>query len=187
VFSDPGSQRDFVASIDLSIDQALEALRGNPVSRPITAKWKMGDSAPGDVIWTTLAIPVLVSEKIVGLLREKEITGWDARPIDLFDGAKRLLAGYYLLEVRGRCGPIEDSRSAISQKNYPRGSFPVWRGLYFDPNSWDGSDVFTPAGNVAWIFLTQQVKRVFEGARLGNVLFTAANRIERTHLDHPPT
>jgi hypothetical protein len=28
---------------------------------------------------------------------------------------------------------------------FPGGIFPVWKGLLFEPESWDGSDFFMPA------------------------------------------
>jgi len=142
----------------------------------------MGASKPGDIIWSTLATPLLVSERVVSLLSEEGFSGWDVVAVELHDKAGDRLPIYYYLGVRGRCGPIRDDRSEKVDKIFPGGVFPVWKGLYFDPATWDGSDLFMPAGNVGWIFAVDPVKRAFERAKVKNVLFTPLDQVERMTL-----
>ena len=142
----------------------------------------MGGSQAGDIVWTTLALPVLMSERAVGVLREGHFSGWDVVPVELRDKAGGPLPTYYYLCVQGRCGPIENSRSEKIDRIYPGGVFPVWKGLYFDAATWDGSDLFMPAGNVGWIFVVEAVKRAFEKAKMKNVLFTPLDEVERMKL-----
>jgi hypothetical protein len=142
----------------------------------------MGSSRPGDIVWTTLAVPVLLSERIVGLLREGQFTGWDVVPVELQDKTGGTLPTYYFLRVRGRCGPIDNERSVKFDKIMPGGVFPRWRGLYFDPSTWDGCDVFTSASDIAWVFVVEAVKSAFEKAKVKNVLFTPLDEVERMKL-----
>lgn len=53
----------------------------------------------------------------------------------------------------------------------------MWIGLYFDPVSWDGSDVFLPKGN-GRTFITEDLKSALERAGITNVYFTALSEAE---------
>ena len=143
----------------------------------------MGRKKPSDIINTTLAIPVLVSDRVVGILKAGQFSGWRTYPINLFakDGAR--IPGYHGLAVHGRCGPIDNSRAVKLQAIYPGGVFPTWRGLFFDPATWDGSDLFMPAGEVGWILAVDAVKRAFEKAKVSNVLFTPLDEVGRADLE----
>lgn len=181
-FADPGSDRAFVASIDVLTEMALPMLRGEMRRvTPIEGRWAMGSAKPADIVWTTVALPVLLSERAVDLLRKEHVTGWDLIPCTLY-GKQGESWPYAFLTVHGRCGPIDDLKSTRIDKTYPAGVFPAWKGLYFDPRSWDGSDVFMPAGDVGWIFVTERLKSVLEKAKVGNVLCTPLDQVERVQL-----
>jgi hypothetical protein len=55
----------------------------------------------------------------------------------------------------------------------------VWKGLFFDPESWDGSDFFMPAERVGYVFVVEAVKRAFERAKIRNVEFKPLDQFER--------
>jgi hypothetical protein len=180
---DPCADRPFRASVDVATEEALLLRRGEATREAaVHAGWAMGAANPGDIVWSTLAMPLLLSERAVGVLREGNFSGWDVVPVELHGKAGERLPTYYYLCVRGRCGPIEDGRSEKVDKIYPGGVFPMWKGLYFDPATWDGSDLFMPAGNVGWIFVVEAVKRAFEKAKVKNVLFTPLDEVERMKL-----
>lgn len=180
--ADPGSDRAFVASIDIPADAALPMLRGE-LRRitPIEGRWSIGRKKPSDVVWTTLALPVLLHQRVVDLLRKENITGWNSVPC-MLRGPDGELWPYAFLTVTGRCGPIDDGKSVKFDKQYPGGVFPAWKGLYFDPESWDGSDVFMPAGDVGWIFVSERTKVVLDKARVSNISCTALDRVERMQI-----
>jgi hypothetical protein len=138
----------------------------------------VGFSAPADIIHTTFAAPVLVSDRVLGILKLGEFTGWDTYPVKVFGKEGVPMPGYSGLAVRGRCGPIDRGLSKKIDKIYPGGVFPVWRGMYFDAATWDGSDVFMPAGNGGWIFVVEAVKRAFDKAKVKNVRFTPLDEVE---------
>lgn len=180
--TDPGSERAFVASIDIPADAALPMLRGE-LRRitPIEGRWALGGRKPSDVVWTTLALPVLMHQKVVDLLRNEGFTGWDSVPCNLHspDGESW---PYAFLTVRGRCGAIDDRKSVQFDKQYPEGIFPAWKGLYFDPDSWDGSDVFMPTGDVGWIFVSERAKSALDKARVSNISCTPLDKVERVQI-----
>jgi len=180
---EPGASRAFRASLDMTGEEASLLLGGDADSTAvIQGRWAMGGSNPQDIVWTTLALPMVVSERVVGILRESGFSGWDVLPVELRDKDGLLLPTYYYLRVRGRCGPIESGRSEKIDKIYPGGVFPIWRGLYFDAETWDGSDLFMAIG-AGFKFVVESVKHVFEEAKVKNVLFTPLNEVELESMD----
>ena len=147
LLGEPGTSRAFRADLALSIDQAFAITRAEShPDEPVRAKWSMGGRQPTDMIWTRIAAPVLVNDRVIGLLEALGARGWNTYRIELVgrDGDK--VSGYRGLSVHGRCGGIDNSRSVKVMKRYPGGVFPEWRGLFFDPETWDGSELFMPAG-----------------------------------------
>ena len=186
IIEEPGIGGRFRGSLESASADPLALVRGElPLPPGLAARWETGKARPHDFIWTTLAIPVLVSAKVVGLLQEVGATGWSAPPIPLFGKQGEAIPGYHLLTVHGRCGPVRDGRSARVMKPYPGGPFPVWRGLYAEPGTWDGSDLYMPEGGAGWIFVSPRMRSKLERARVGNVVFTSTDEVERAALLSP--
>lgn len=136
---------------------------------------------PHDVVGTTHAMLILVSERFLGVLRQHGFTGWTTFPARIFldDGSE--LQGYDGLAVTGRCGAIDDSLSeeVILPPPAPGGrARPGLRGLCFPPDSWDGSDIFTAEG-YAGMFVVEAVKRALQKAGITNIDFRRLSEIER--------
>src|SRR5262245_41585263 len=76
---------------------------------PVEVRWRMERSRPSDLIFTTWADPVIISDRVIGILKASDLSGWQTYPLDLFgkDGAR--ISGYQGLAVHGRCGPIDNS------------------------------------------------------------------------------
>jgi hypothetical protein len=181
--SDPGDPGGFVADIGLSTQDGLAALRGDrQIQTPVSLRWRMGRRTPDDFIWTTIAIPFIVSERVIAALEDCKCSGWDTYPIALVGAAGEPIPGYHGLVVRGRCGPLEKHRSVEIRKQYPGGVFPAYRGWYFDERAWDGSDVFMPGGRVGHVFITQDAKDALSAARISGADFDRADLAERTFL-----
>jgi hypothetical protein len=179
LLNDPFDDRAFRAKLHLSVNDAFGLTRGERTSlNAVTAQRAMGQKLT-DALWTTLAAPVLFSRSVVNLLRSGGFTGWTTYPVILHLDDGTTTIDYSGLAVTGRCGPIESSKSQIVGKQYPAGIFPVLRGMYFDPQSWDGSDVFVTAKKAGFIFVTAAVKQSFEIARVRNVVFQPLDQVER--------
>lgn len=147
-------------------------------SLPVEVDWVMGGAKPGEVIWTTMGTMVIVAESVVQLLRSHGFTGWSVYEASIRDKQGQPVPGYSGLAFTGRCGSIDKGRSIEVPRIRPAGVFPSWRGLFFDPASWDGSDLFMSGGLVGWKFVVEEVKRAFEKAKIRNVEFTPLDQLE---------
>ena len=89
---------------------------------------------------------MLCSTKFIDLLREYKFKGWSTLPIKVYDRFNNQLKGYHGYSVTGRGGPVdyEKSQLVMPPPPVPTGKTrPVKLGLYFKPENWDGSDIFT--------------------------------------------
>lgn len=141
------------------------------LEKPIQFEVAQGMEAT-DFLWTQLVIPVCVSDRVVRILGENEVTGWSTYPVEVFDQEGRLLVGCNGLAVTGAVCEADYSRSSVISKPppTPRGSsYDVYRGLYFDVDQWDGSDMFW-VGRVRVV--VERVMKIFEQNDVSNVCFT---------------
>jgi len=180
---DPGSSRAYVGDADLAAGREFDLLRGDWVpSDPVVVRWEMGSKSPGDVVWTTLVVPVVVGPRFLAVLRRGGFTGWSTYPVVVHDKAGAVVDGYVGLAVTGRCGGIDDTRSVQVMREYPGGAFPVHQGLFFNEEEWDGTDVFCAAGRTGWVFVTSEVVKALRDAKIGNLSLRPAVQVERSVL-----
>jgi hypothetical protein len=143
-----------------------------------------GSSWP-DLVGTTLASVRLVSERVLSAFAASGVTGWEGIPVDVHRADGHAVRGYHLFVVKGRSGPIDNARSVqVDRIRLVKGSqrsSKVWRGLFFDESTWDGSDVFAP-GRSAFCFVTQKVKDTLERENATNFSIRALVDIERVSL-----
>lgn len=139
-----------------------------------------------DVISCSFAYIVLVSRKLHNLLEDNKITGWDSYPIEAYGKGKIKLEGYHGFSVTGKCGPILDEKSkrTLTPPRVPGApSYYAHVGLYFDPNTWDGSDIFCPEGTYQ-TFVTERVKQTIEQASITNATFSKITEMENYNFFH---
>ena len=150
-----GGSRQFRAAIDLGdADDLAVARDAMPVGRA-RARWAMGSAKPGEIVWTTSAFTVLLSPALVDALRQAGVSGWSTYPVELSGKDGATFGTYRGLVVHGRCGPIDrSSRKAPA----PAGPASVVKGLFFDEGTWDGSDIFMPGDDTAFVFFTERAK-----------------------------
>jgi hypothetical protein len=141
--SDPVGNKPYRAEIGMTSEEAWSVSRGEhvPAKRPIV-RWAMGGAVPSDVIWTTLAAPLIISSRILDVLEAGGLSGWNAFPVTVYDKRQIEVPNYFILAIKGRCNPIDLSRSEVVLREYPGGWFPEFKGAYFPEESWDGSDLF---------------------------------------------
>jgi hypothetical protein len=173
--------------VSLNLDESEDdfaILAGVQPKKPLEGRWVMGKKNAQDVIWTTHAIFVIMSERVITRLKEEGYTGWNAIPISILDKQGTQLSSYYLLQVTGRCGGLDDSRSIefMKQLNSDGRQLPMLRGLYFDESTWDGSDFFQPIGT-AYILITKSVMECLKDvARGGDIVLTSLDEHESMPL-----
>ena len=100
-----------------------------------------------DVISTGYAGLYLYSDKFVNLLRTHECTGWKCYPVKIYSRYGQSINGYNGVSITGRCGPLinDQSQLVIGEPRVPGApASKFWLGLYFDPENWDGSGIFSP-------------------------------------------
>lgn len=126
-------------------DAMIEVSRGErePPGGVVRLERHMG-ARQHDILYASFATPV--SARFAETLAGCGATGWSTLPIRV-EGRPDLEKKYRLLVVHGRCGPVEFGRGGT--RKIPIGDGRDGRfteklvGLWFDPATWDGSDVFT--------------------------------------------
>ena len=133
-----------------------------------------------DCVYTTFVTLVLVSNRVVDLFARNEFTGWSVYPVEIYGHKGERLLGYHGLSVTGRAGPLDSSLSepwmfpAPTPQGKPHKGL---KGLYFQPETWDGSDIFCPEGT-AYKVVTERVKKAIEQNEITNVYFRPLTEIE---------
>ena len=149
-------------------------------TEPIIYEYHSGGE-PRDLIGTTLPPLKLLSNRVFDLFQENQFTGWATYPIDLYSKKNERITGYQGFSVPGRCGKIDESLSKREWRGpaVPGGArYKVWVGVYFDLNTWDGSDIFVPASS-GLVIVTERVKTAIEKAKLKNISFERLTEIEQ--------
>lgn len=168
------SNDDFVAELDLEGVTQVDALRGAVTLKKAVARWAMGASRPSDAVWTQdVGLPLLRSSAIRGL---SGITGWSSSSVELYCAAGRRF-DYAWITVNGRCGPLLPERSIGAIKAFPAKTAAVRRGLFFEASTWDGSDVFMPSDDSAFVFVTDRAKKVL--SEIGGFAFIGLEDVEQ--------
>lgn len=169
--------------MELLDSDEFELLRGDSSpSAPLNVSWAMGNAQPGDIFWTTWAVPMVFGNRALSLLKENGFTGWSTYPVEVRNKDGEVVDGYAGFSVTGRCGCIDNSRSEKVDREFPGGIFPVYRGLYFDESRWDGADIFCSEDKTGYVFVTTEVKLAFQKAKISNVRFELVAEIERSTL-----
>jgi hypothetical protein len=148
-------------------------------SNPLEFKYYVGGATPYDIIATGWVGIYLISYKTIDLLIRNNIRGWKVYPTIVFDKKNNVLNNYSVLTITGKCGSIDWSKSYEFQKQLtPTGQFAnMLRGIHFDYNEWDGSDIFIPKGS-KFILVTERVKILFELNKISNAEFKEIESIE---------
>lgn len=184
------SNRVYRADIDIGREDALTFMRGTGTARGLSARWAMGGKVPSDFVGTTLATPVMISQRVVDLMQAERFTGWVTSPCRVF-GRGGEQYDYHLLGITGRCGPMRYERSEVFRKMLPGGPTNYLRGMYFDPETWDGSDFFL-AGKTVVKIVTKRVQQAFRKHKIRNVEMAPLTEVEFGAIDvglklPPPT
>lgn len=158
---------------------------------PIEFKYDMGGKIY-DVIATTYGILLLLNDRVLNVLRDEGVTGWTTYPVTVTDKKEVQIEGYHGFAVTGRCGCLDDTRRQLIWKPPHRADLPayqVWKGLYFDEETWDGSDIFCPMGTgdipprkCAMLLVVERVKHALEKARVTNARFGPVSEFETRKL-----
>ena len=168
---------------DLALDQDIGVARGEFRPRVPLRFIQYEGTRWHDFVGTQYAPLRLVSERVLEAFVAGGVTGWEAATAEISDRGGQAIAGYRLLVVVGRCGAVDNSRSVLVDRivpGNPKGS-KVWKGLYFEEKTWDGSDLFNP-GRSSLLFATEKVKRILEREKATNIHLESMLDVERVSL-----
>ena len=112
------------------------------------------DRGPDSLGWGGSPALVIVSPEFCQALTDAGCTGWSTFAVVVLGehDDRVVTAEHRGLVVLGRCGRIDYDRSTPIP-----GSRTGRRGLFFDIDSWDGSDLFVPAGSARRIYTKKAV------------------------------
>lgn len=139
-------------------------LLGEVVPAGILTLERSEGRALDDVVWTDDVAVVLMSPRLIDGFRAQSFSGWRTYPAHVEANAKG--HEYLGLSITGRSGPIDHDRGEWVNRDDEPGRFRF--GLFFDVQSWDGSDFFIPHDTL-YICITQRVRDYLEAASVKNI------------------
>jgi hypothetical protein len=138
-----------------------------------------GGSLLKDLVDTGFSGLYLISDRMKEVLIGKKLTGWRSYEIRLVDRTGVEIGGYSGLSILGRCGPIDISKSLVTQKHLTREGplSTYYRGLFIGVDRWDGSDFFLPLPYYAPM-VTAKAANVLRKANLSNISLENLSTVE---------
>jgi hypothetical protein len=161
----------------LSDEQEAALLLGRwRPSEPLVLR-QNSDRGPDSLGWGGSPALWIVSPAFRAALADAGCTGWSTTAVVvLAEHEDRVVTSEHgVLVVEGRCGPIDYERSSPIP-----GSRTGRRGLYFELDSWDGSDVFAPADSMRVIY----TKKAIDALRSHRVPGLAYESTRETTIYH---
>ena len=121
--------------------------------------------------WGGVLTPI--SDKVLKLLRDNNITGWKTYPIRVFEKNNVEIQGDHGFSITGRCRDLDLTIWKEKIDYQYRDSGPIyhyWKGFPLDLSTWDGSDIFLLAGT-AHAFINKRVFSIFKNAKVSNIKY----------------
>jgi hypothetical protein len=173
LLSVPSSTRAFGASPDgTALADLFRYVRGDATPpHPVRVPWGEGRRTPSDVLWIGV-VELVVSPRFLDALTG--CSGWSTFPVELIDGHGNDVPGYAGLAVSGRCDRVVHDLARVKTD----GRWPEYVGLLFDPDRWDGSDIFYPrrgSGPIVTKRLADRLRR----AKVTNIIITPLPEVTR--------
>lgn len=181
VVEDPVSTKNYRGDIINQFDTSGGLLRSDYLISHIDIKHMEGSNEPGILFWNSVTEPFCISQTLVEILQQNKITGWSTIPAKvLTKSGSNTFDIYFALTVTGRVSSIDYLQTDIVFKQFPGGQFPYFKGLYFGPENWDGSDIFMERQDIngkssAFIYLTKKVVDIFKKNKIKNINFVNFN------------
>lgn len=154
------------------------------ITFPVIFRQEMGKRID-DLIDTGYPGLYLISDKVVEVLKENKLTGWQLYGCEIFDKKGNEIEGYHGLSVLGRSGEIRYDLAIPFDMQHPNG--PVtryYKGQPIVPSTWDGSDFFLPKGYKGPC-VSAKAMQILKEAKITNLRLIALSEIETPHFGLP--
>jgi len=180
VVTDPASKKSFRGQFDNEVGEFGQILRNELEVTRLSVRYLDGGREPGTLFWNTVCDPFCLSNDILDILVSNGITGWSAVPATVTDKNENKWKNYSALTISGRADAVDYLESDITFNNFPGGLYPYFKGLYFKPDSWDGSDIFMSRADkfgkiTTFIYVTSKFVNAFNRAKIKNIRFVNFN------------
>ncbi|HEY6062770.1 MAG TPA: hypothetical protein VIV35_04120 [Chitinophagaceae bacterium] len=181
VVEDPVSTKNYRGDIINPIDEPGALLRNEYKVNQLDIKYMEGSNEPGSLFWNSVTDPFCISGTFVDILHRNNITGWSTIPAKvLTKSGSYTIDNFFALTVTGRANAIDYLQTDIVFRLFPGGQFPHFKGLYFDPESWDGSDIFmerpdSDGKSSAFIYVTKKFVDTCKKNKVKNIRFVSFN------------
>ena len=175
VLSDKDTKGALNAAIALPEASTIDLFHGKIIPSGVIPLTKFCGNRNLDLVNAANGL-FLLSNRVIEIFKINHITGWNSLPAEIHMGKGEIINDYSLLTIHSKLVKIEyeNSESVLKQPFTPAGK-PIWikRGLPFDINKWDGSDIFS-AENTLFTFITEKVQNLLIENKCTNI------KIERT-------
>ena len=83
--SDPITDRPYRGNTETEVREQHLFTRAEAMpSRPVIITHARGEQQPEDIIWTTTAVMMVVSQRIIDILLDNRFTGWATYPVEVY-------------------------------------------------------------------------------------------------------
>lgn len=133
-----------------------------------------------DLIGCTFVPAMFGSASFRSLVEGSRFSGVSFYDISVKQKGGKPTTKYSGLRIAGRCGPIDKSRSArvTRMQPAPRQPYDVLLGLFFEEDTWDGSDFFVSSDGTGFLFVTESVAGALRLARLKGIEIRMLEEVE---------
>ncbi|TPN89201.1 hypothetical protein [Aquimarina algicola] len=173
--------RGVIENYDLAEPQISRGEKRINIVVPV--KHSMGGKKLYDIVWTTNAFPLIVSERVIRIFEKNSVTGWETYDVNVLTKKDELInEKFFGLIITGRCGYRSYANSSIIMDKIGITMEPHVKGLYFKDNFWDGSDLFMCNPNEngqsnMYRFCTERVAKLLNKEKVKNIAFDKVSDI----------
>jgi len=131
-------------------------------------------TTPGDFLWNG-SLLIVISEKVLSIWSKyKSFTTYDVEVTN-----KRIPFKYYGIAVTGQGGPLDFRKSKARYYTEKGGTRVIMalKGLYFDEDQWDGSDIMYIDEYALGCLISERVKEEMRKAKVTSCEYTPIEEV----------
>lgn len=162
--------------------EPTSAVRGESEVEDACAVWMEGRLKSQPIVWSDWPGVEWFHESVIQEMNRTGLKGFSSYPVSLIGKNGGSTSGYRGLVVSGRCGAIQSSRSRRAKSDSGKEFSYKVKGLFFQEESWDRSDVFMCDDQTAHVFFSKRAKTCLESV-LSSARFESLDEIVWVSLE----